>query len=683
MRVFEFHFNPKLIEDLIFDTFCYEPSNIYEKKLGNLYIAGLLKNVLPKNLKFLDNLAEIIKNEYYSQIRLKPEEALKESLKLANEHLEKIAKKGDVSWLGNLNFAVLSISPQKNFWEINFTKTGKIKIFLSRRNRFINIGKELEVEDIEPYPLKIFTNVVSGKLDVFDKIFLFNQEIYDLFLNKGLLEKIVQTPELNEKKLKEILKISEKEILQTSGFFLFCDLGLPKIEEKSKPVIFEKVEKFSWFETFAPFIKFTKKILTIFYQFFYKLFYNILNFLKINRFIKNFTLPIKKHKFKKNFLIKEILLFPKRIKLLIINKNTILILILIFVLTSGFFIFQREKINRLKETENKLNEIQEILTKAEGLLILKEIQPEAIKNANILLQEAWDKVLPLTKKENPLSEKIVFLKNSIETHLFDINKLETNPTSTLVFEFNQKVYIPQKMMLSGKEKENYNLYFFTPYAKDIFRLKGNEVKIIETEEPFHLAVPTETGILFFTKPNKLVFYDENAFKEQFFVKEPYPDFNFTDLAYYKGNIYFLDPNKGEIVKYSLFLEKEKSEPILWLNQKTKKVFKAQSIAMDGGIWVLTNENKIDRFYGGKFQKTLDVNIFPYPKNITKIFTSPTLPYLYLFEPNQSRLIIIDKEGNIIKQFQNKNFDNLIDFAISPDGKTIWLLNGLKVYQIKI
>jgi len=61
MQVFELHFNPRGKEDLIFDSFCYEPENIFERRMGGLYMAGLLKNALPQNARFLDNLARTIK----------------------------------------------------------------------------------------------------------------------------------------------------------------------------------------------------------------------------------------------------------------------------------------------------------------------------------------------------------------------------------------------------------------------------------------------------------------------------------------------------------------------------------------------------------------------------------------------------------------------------------------------
>jgi len=112
MLVFEFHFNPKTKEDLIFDSFCFEPENIYEKRVGSLYMLGLLKNVLPQNIHFLERLARVIKEKFYSSTLVKPEKSLKNSLKEANDFLENIAKRGDVSWLGNLSFGVISL---KNF----------------------------------------------------------------------------------------------------------------------------------------------------------------------------------------------------------------------------------------------------------------------------------------------------------------------------------------------------------------------------------------------------------------------------------------------------------------------------------------------------------------------------------------------------------------------------------------
>jgi len=64
MRIFQFYFNPRAREDLIFDSFCFEPENIYEKRLGSLYMVGVLKNALPKNYNFLEKIARFVKKSF-------------------------------------------------------------------------------------------------------------------------------------------------------------------------------------------------------------------------------------------------------------------------------------------------------------------------------------------------------------------------------------------------------------------------------------------------------------------------------------------------------------------------------------------------------------------------------------------------------------------------------------------
>jgi len=160
------------------------------------------------------------------------------------------------------------------------------------------------------------------------------------------------------------------------------------------------------------------------------------------------------------------------------------------------------------------------------------------------------------------------------------------------------------------------------------------------------------------------------------------------------SLYFLDRKSGEIIKYPYLKNFEWNSPQLWLNPQTKtphqnefgagrEVIDAKSMAIDGSIWILGKDNSISRYYIGGLQETLSFDIFPEPKDFSKIFTYPAFTYLYILEPVQKRIIILNKSGQIVKQFQSEKFDNLLDFAISEDAKTIYLLNGLKVYQINL
>ena len=655
MQVFEFHFNPKLRPDLIFDSFCYEPENIYEKRMGNLYLVGILKNVLPQNIYFLDKLAKVIQKEYYRSTIRKPENALKESLKEANAFLEQIARKGDVSWLGNLGFAALSL---KNY-QLNFTKIGDLKIFLLRGKRIIDIDQKLKFEEIAPWPLKIFGNIVSGKLAEGDLILVQSKEVLELFERENLLPEITKISYQNfTKELNEIFRQKRKEILNISGICLAILLTkevLAKKREVVSPKFYPK--EFSLKEVFVPIFIAFKNLIK-----------------KITACLLPFLLKLPKLPKIKTPIWPWLSWSPK------LKRNLILILALIFLLALGFFISQLQEKKELKEKEITLKEIQEKLNRAESFLILKT--PEATKKANLLLKEGWEEVSKLSQivfnLPKNFQNQVFSLKDEISKILFELNKLEIIEKPDLFFEFDFQSFNPQKMIFFKEE-----LYFFSPYSQNLFKVnKEGKGQLLEINKKFNLATTLEDSLLFFSKPNQISILKEGKFFE-FSLKEPYTDFNFDDFSSFKSNLYFLDKKSAEIIKYPFLADFQWSTPVLWLDRQEKKAIEARALAIDGSIWLLKNDNSLSRYYNGRFQERIVLEIFPEPKELRKIFTSSTLPYLYLLEPAQKRMLILNKKGEIIKQFQSQKFDNLLDLAISEDGKTIYLLNGLKVYQLRL
>jgi len=249
MRIFQFYFNPKLKEDLIFDSFCFEPENIYEKRLGSLYMVGILKNALPKNYGFLEKIAKLVRENFYRKSLAKPEKALRESLKEVNNFLTQVAKEGDLSWLGNLSFAILNL---KNF-VLNFTKVGEMKIYLIRGKKLIDIDKKLKLQDIEPYPLKIFKSVVSGKLIEGDLILVLTKEVFDFFQNENIIERLRQLSFFDEKEFRKILNEKKEALFQVKGIALILSLTKGGAKEK-KEIVEAKVSKEFSFQEFFSFL---------------------------------------------------------------------------------------------------------------------------------------------------------------------------------------------------------------------------------------------------------------------------------------------------------------------------------------------------------------------------------------------------------------------------------------------
>ena len=358
-------------------------------------------------------------------------------------------------------------------------------------------------------------------------------------------------------------------------------------------------------------------------------------------------------------------------------------LILIAFLALGFFIFGKFEEKQLKEYQVQLEEIQEKVNLAETYLLVGKTNPQAEKKANSLFKESWQEISPLVNIASTFpsdfANQVLNLKKTIAFNLSQLNKLEIIEKPELFFEFKAREYIPQKMIAISSE-----LYFFSPYSQNIFELsKQGEGKILSIDKKFNLATALPNSLLFFSSSNQLVNFKDGQFSDFISLQPPYSNFNFDQLLSYQSNLYFLDKTAGKIVKYPYLGNLRWGSPQLWLRSETKKTTNFESVAVDGAIWALTKNNSIEKYYAGRLEKTLKWEIFPEPKSFKKLFTSPRLPYLYILEPIQKRVVVLDKSGQIKKQFQSEDFANLLDFAVSPDGKTIWLLNGLKVYQVKL
>ncbi|MBU2635171.1 hypothetical protein KJ841_01690 [Patescibacteria group bacterium] len=580
MQIFELHFNPKLKEDQIFDSFVYEPESTYEKNLGNLYMVGELQNTLPQNSKFLDNLSNIIKKNYYTFSIKSSEKALSQCLKKANEYLAEEVKKENVNWLGNLNFAILSL----NNFDLTFTKTGELKILLLRGKEIIDIGKNLDLREIEPYPLKIFLNIVSGKLLQDDKILVLTKEVFEFLFQQNLLAKIAEAENINSKKIKEILPMSlftKDEGSKVSGIcFLAVLTAESKKAEKLQAILFQNEKKFSF-----PKIRFPFKLLKIFKK-------PKLPKIKLPKIKIPAPCPIiEKFRLKKP-----------------IRKKLILIAVLVLILIFGFLIFK--KAGEIKEggVRKSLFEIQEKINQAENFLIFKDDE-----QADALLKEAWKEISLLAEEESSLKTEALSLKESIEEKLKELNNLE----------------------------------------------------IIENPE-----LVNEPDSDLFSSPSSSV------------VDPPSFEFSFDISASYFSNLYFLDKETCEIIKYSRLGNLNWGSAKKWMEDKGP-CSNPKSMTVDGSVWILNGDNSILRYYSGFFEESIVLDFFPFLENITQIKTKANIPYLYLLEPVKNRVVVINKKGKIIKQFQSEKFNNLKDLDISQDGKTIYLLNSLEVYKIEM
>jgi hypothetical protein len=702
MQVFEFHFNPKEKKDLIFDSFCSVPENIYEKRMGGLFMVGELKNPLPHNYHLLEKTALAIKKEFYSKFQRNHEQALKESLKRGNELLSAEVQKENTDWLGNLNFAIISL---KNF-DLNFTKVGAIKMFLLRGPHIIDIGSKLDSQEIEPYPLKIFNNIVSGKLGENDILLIFTEEIFPIL--KNIINEVGKISPFDEKKLKDLIKTKEKELADFSGTFIIINVLKNPICQRRPKIFFEKEkEKFQIGKTFLPVLRYSEKAKSFFSSFGSKFRHKPAK-AKTEEIIPENPVPSgpirlkvkiqeKKEKssaptfrlklpvFKLPVLKMPTLKLPAfkfRIPAIkMINKKFVQILLFIFILAVGFLIFQSQERQKQKEYLVNLQTIQEKVSQAENLMILQETNSQAKSQALSLLSDAWEKIILMTKLDGAIKTKALTLKEKVDTDLKNLNNLTKIDEPELVFEFDKKIFIPQKIISNEK-----NLYLFSPYVVNIFSIdQAKKGQFIQENQKFNEATALlDDSVLFFSKPETITSLKDEKVEAEFSLKSYYSDFNFTDLTSFKENIYFLDAASGDITRYTVPLADGKDNPEKWFfSRNAQKPVDAKSIAVDGSVWILDKNNNLLRYYAGYLQETITPDVFPAPKSFSKIIIPYGSAYIFILEPAQKRVVILDKTGKIFRQLESEKFDSLLDFTVSQNGQTIWLLNGQKIYKINL
>ncbi|GAG50039.1 unnamed protein product, partial [marine sediment metagenome] len=76
-------------------------------------------------------------------------------------------------------------------------------------------------------------------------------------------------------------------------------------------------------------------------------------------------------------------------------------------------------------------------------------------------------------------------------------------------------------------------------------------------------------------------------------------------------------------------------------------------------------------------------VAPHLINPKAIYTNEELEFLYLLEPENKRVIVLDKSGEYKAQYVSGSIGEAIDIAVSEKEGKIILLTGEKLFSIEI
>lgn len=211
------------------EIFRFQPDNMEQVALGNLYIIAELNSV--KDCTHLGNLlAALIKREYYLNPQRGITKSFDSALRKANLYLKDLSDQGNSEWLGKLHFICAVISGNELF----FAQAGAPKAFLCRQAHLTDLAHKIIPEPEKQTPAKIFSSVVSGKIEAGDKIIFATPFIEKLFSFAGLRQIVINNRGIQtiSDQINKVLR-EEKKILRIA--ILLLEAEEEKIIEELPP----------------------------------------------------------------------------------------------------------------------------------------------------------------------------------------------------------------------------------------------------------------------------------------------------------------------------------------------------------------------------------------------------------------------------------------------------------------
>lgn len=150
---------------------------------------------------------------------------------------------------------------------------------------------------------------------------------------------------------------------------------------------------------------------------------------------------------------------------------------------------------------------------------------------------------------------------------------------------------------------------------------------------------------------------------------------------YMGNLYLLDKKTNQIYK---FIKSNSSyTKATYFPTEEKSMSNAVSLAIDGSIYVLQTDGNVEKFTKGK-KETFSLSGLPLPlSSPQKIATDLETQNIYILDPNNNRIVVVNKTGAFQTQYQSPHIKQATDFEVNEKDKTILILSQNKIYKVQM
>lgn len=158
----------------------------------------------------------------------------------------------------------------------------------------------------------------------------------------------------------------------------------------------------------------------------------------------------------------------------------------------------------------------------------------------------------------------------------------------------------------------------------------------------------------------------------------------TLLGVYEHYIYVFNPSKRNIFRYSGGADNSFSEPIGWLQATKGLVYEEiDDWAIDGDIWLAASTGELKKLTSGR-EEEFAINGLPDGFSSSLFLaTGADLENLYILEPSSSRLVILNKNGDFLKEIKSISLAAVNQILVDAQTQRVFTVSGSIVFEIDI
>lgn len=209
---------------------------------------------------------------------------------------------------------------------------------------------------------------------------------------------------------------------------------------------------------------------------------------------------------------------------------------------------------------------------------------------------------------------------------------------------------------------------------------GVQDNVLRTSEPImqSISIGNNQAVIYNGKELLLWNYENGNVGGAFSTNVP-SEGNMTGLAFYPTNrrVYTIDKAGDRVVSF-LTSATAFSQPVVSI-QNVGDLSGASDLAIDGNIYIVIGGG-IKKFNSGQPQE-FSVNLPSPLSGSAQAYTEPSYQNLYILDSGNKRVLILNKNGDLVATLQSNEFTNMKDFAVDERGKTMYILNDSALLKV--